>query len=324
MDVIITDEGRRQLASGDLRIKFATFSDASSRYVFSEASGSLDIGDQIYLEAGRLPQDSIVPEADDSGKLMPFGVNGDVLLHAGQLFQDVLVSTSASTINGSSRYLEPISGSAFSSLIEGILTGSIDNFSKLRTLSTWDPDFEEEGFSVSPKALEFPIKAAAPISGLYARQRTLTSMDSIFNDVRFSQVPNFRYLPPINKIVDKSIDRSVEANVKSKRIANYPAWGTVIDKNTAISSLLDELKSYEQSGYSRRVIINPTSKENNLMCQFYEIGSKTAKKLDVIHFGKFNTQAKKSSVIDIFFVGKIFLDDNETQTFVHLFTLVFD
>lgn len=324
MDVIMTNEGRKQLASGRLRVTYASFSDASSCYEHDPVSGSSDIGDRIYLEAGSLPQDSIAIEADDSGMLMPFGIEGDILLRGGQLFRDVLTPATGTLISGSNRGLEPVSGSTFVSQVTDILSGSIDNLNRLRILSTWNPDVEDLGFAVGPTNVEFQLNDAKPISDRRLWTRSVSSMDSIFNDPRLSQLPNFRYLPPINRIHGDGIDRTIEANVKGERIADYPAWGTVVSPDEALRSLLRELDVYEKVGFCRRISIEPTSRENNLMCQLFEVGDRTVRKLDVIHFGRFNTNERSSPVIDVFFAGRVLVDDNGTSTFIHLFTLVFD
>ena len=43
VDTVITDEGRRQLASGDFKIEFATFSDSEAFYRADLASGTFDM-----------------------------------------------------------------------------------------------------------------------------------------------------------------------------------------------------------------------------------------------------------------------------------------
>ena len=66
---------------------------------------------------------------------------------------------------------------------------------------------------------------------------------------------------------------------------------------------------------------SPTSLNNKLISQFFEIGDSDIKKLDIIEYGtyRYNDVTKHA-----FFVGKVFVDDNNTQTFVKLFTLVFE
>ena len=51
MDVIITKEGRRQMASGKLRAEFLSFTDASTFYEKSGQQGNSDPTDRVYFEA---------------------------------------------------------------------------------------------------------------------------------------------------------------------------------------------------------------------------------------------------------------------------------
>ncbi len=59
MDVIITSEGRRQIADGELRVEFASFTDC---HTFYEDSGSMgqfasDASQRLFMEAFNRPQD---------------------------------------------------------------------------------------------------------------------------------------------------------------------------------------------------------------------------------------------------------------------------
>ena len=51
MDVIVTREGRRQMADGDLRATFASFTDKHTFYEKDIVSGSTDPTKRIYFEA---------------------------------------------------------------------------------------------------------------------------------------------------------------------------------------------------------------------------------------------------------------------------------
>ena len=60
VDTVLTAEGRRQLASGEFRIEFATFSDNEIFYAGGGPSGSIDLSSIIQLEASpSLPTDII-------------------------------------------------------------------------------------------------------------------------------------------------------------------------------------------------------------------------------------------------------------------------
>ena len=53
VDTVITDEGRRQLASGEFKIEFATFSDSEAFYRADLASGTFDMQQLLMLEGSR-------------------------------------------------------------------------------------------------------------------------------------------------------------------------------------------------------------------------------------------------------------------------------
>ena len=66
MDVIVTREGRRQIADGNLRAKFASLTDTQAFYESDIISGSTDPTDRIYFEASSSPIDRIIFEKDES------------------------------------------------------------------------------------------------------------------------------------------------------------------------------------------------------------------------------------------------------------------
>lgn len=72
IDAILTTEGRRQLAARTFAVTHVTFSDADVVYRPDETEGHDDPTTKIYLEACNLPQDQIVFEADDEGKINGF------------------------------------------------------------------------------------------------------------------------------------------------------------------------------------------------------------------------------------------------------------
>jgi hypothetical protein len=72
------------------------------------------------------------------------------------------------------------------------------------------------------------------------------------------------------------------------------------------------------------VTFDPTSLSNNLVGQVFEIGNDSATKLDVIEFGKFRNGDPRSPISHVFFAGKIVVDQQDNQSFVHLFTLIFE
>ena len=318
MDVIITEDGKRQITSGQLKIEYASFTDGHTFYKGDIASGSDDASNRLFFEAISLPRDKITFESDDSGNLLSF--NGG----------DFEVSSDGTLYQGTdNRRLEPVvSSSIFSSLVDTVMSSSIDNFRNLQIIGS-KTLVDYSSFKTDVDFIDFTISNSSPFGTLSAGVIDSTHIDSIdplFLDYRLSLANNFTFLPPIISS-DKSITGSPEN------------FGVYEDINQRRVSSWDELLEKVWPGYpdpdsepqSTTIKITNGSKSNNLMCQFFEFesagetglpSSSKLKKLDVIDFGIFTLEdgSKKHA----FFAGKIFIDDVGQPTFINLFTLVFE
>ena len=300
MDTILTLEGRRQLASGDFQVKFATFTDGSSFYQASSSLGQADdASKRIYFEACNLPQDMITFEADDSGLLAPFPA-GDLGVLGGKI------------LSGSSdKYLQVITGSAFASMAGTLLESSLNNFTNLYSIGSVDFFSDDNTFGISEDSVEFTITDQAPLTSIDIKSVNIDDVESFFQDKRLAHLPTFQYLPPVNSPVPGKGDEKFP-------MGNYPRLG-----QTAIKSY-EELQKMLEGRPSKTVIFNPTSRGNSVFAQFFEKSSTTLRKLDVIDFGSFLTDDVELPEKRVFFVGKVYVDDFNNKTFVNLFTLVFE
>lgn len=333
LDSIITLEGRRQISNGKLRAEYYSFSDAGAFYQLQDkyASGSSLHGDGIgvpfQLEASNLPQDRVTFEADDSGKLFVRemkNVNGtNIKVIGGSLFSGSLYSG-----------FQPVTGSSqFASLTTGLLSSSIDSFKNLTIIGS--PDLfnsTRDEFIVDPKQVTFSITDNAPILSHEAGGTQVANIDyveSLFADKKLSHVPNFQYLPPVNK-------PKLGSN-EAKLLGVYPRIGQkpVYDYD----DLANELNQLETAGFCRNIAFTETSQRNRVFGQFFEVSSGgSLTKLDVIDFGAFLTgeqvseaefdemqrSGRTSLTKHVFFVGKLFIDSTGSHTFVNIFTLVFE
>lgn len=317
IDTIITDEGRRQMASGGMKIKWISFSDSSTFYSADLLSGSTDASARLYLEANQLPQDQICFKADDSGKLLPFKNDKNIKVARGKVLQSETIVT-GSFIND----YTVAKNDQFASLAGLLLSSSLDNFKNLQPISTVDEIFDDNEFGVGPVQIEFVIQDDAPIKGgRRAHINNINYLDSLFQDPKLSHVKNFQFLPPITKVTDKKIDLTSNTQTKPFRVGEYLPFGPV-DKLT-FEDLKQELDSLEQTGNCKTIKFSPTSRQNNIAMQFFELRKDEILKLDVIDFGKVPNK-ETSSLNRVFFVGKVLLDGNDTHTFVHLFTIVLE
>lgn len=323
-DTIITQEGRKQLASGKLRTEFYSFSDSDAFYIQDTSmNGTEDANKRIYFEASSLPQDQITFEADDSGRLVAYK-GSSVKVSNGKIL----------TGSFRSNETEPVSGSQFASIASSLIGSSIDNFNKLRIIGS--PDLFDENrneFLLGKETVNFTITADKPIPKNQPQTNSVKDTESFFMDKRLSHVPNFMFLPPINKPrvgTGQASPLGAYARLGQRPIFEY-------------EDLKHELEQLNSKGYQETVSFLETSKTNNLICQFFEVSNNEVVKLDVIDFGLFNTRDQEISkerleklereglghlndgtTRHIFFVGKVLIDENNTHTFINLFVLCFE
>lgn len=308
LDTIITNQGRSQAASGKMKIEYVSFSDASAIYALDTlVSGGPDFTSRITFEAGNLPQDQIVYEVDDSGKLLGNFISGDVnyTVTAGQIY-----------VTGSSGVLGDTiaSGSQFNSLAGTLTRASLENFKKLSILSSPDPIFENYNeFRIYPDSISYDLTPTKPIPKNAIQNINIDNVESLFYDKRLSHIPNFKFLPPINKPLPGRVDATPigdYTNINQRPILQF-------------SDLETELDELDKNGFKKEIQFLETSRDNNLLCQFFEMFDNQVSKLDVIDFGTFPADENGGSK-HVFFVGKVFTDGYNVTTFVNLFVLVFE
>jgi len=328
LDTILTIEGRRQLAQGGVDIAYVSFSDGMTHYAADVASGSQDATQRIYLESCQLPQDEITFRADDSGNVLPFRNSSGINTGFGKIIDYTYTGVTSSIISSPSEGTSAARGDNFADQVNELLGASADNFSKLRVLSTVDPFFEDDGFAAGPSTVTFQINDSKPIRNPAQFSTHVSALDSIFSDPRFSNLPNFKYLPPINKVQDESAlgDWGIQDVSKVRFLGAYVPWGIYTwfwSSALRYEQIAYELRYYEALGYMKQISFDPTSINNNLLGQFFEQNYDTLKKLDIVDYGRHRTGDPNHPTAHIFFVGKVTVDEKGTDTFIHLFTLVF-
>lgn len=321
IDVLLTNEGRRQLALGDMRIEYVAFTDAGSYYSADVVSGSSDATQRIYLESSNLPQDEITFEANDSGKLNAFKNSSGYQVSDGKILQYGLTSVSGTIFTGSLENVTFLSSDVFASIVPTLLNESVNNFKKQYLISTKNTLFEDDNFALGPDAIEFTLTPDRPINNPENYVGQVNELESLFNDPRLSNVKNFKYLPPINRIDDDGIDKSDIRLTSNYRLGSYKPLG--MSSPLTFKQLAYELKYFDSVGFSKTISFDPTSRENTLVAQFFEKSYDTLSKLDVIDFGEHKTDDQEFPTAHVFFAGRLLVDEYGSHTFLHLFTLVF-
>lgn len=290
MDVVITEQGRRQLASGKMKIEFATFTDAGSFYADGGGGIIEDPSNRIYFEAASdLPSDLITFETDDSGFLIPY--RADNFAAGGKNL----------VISGSVRSSSDITGAS-----EAISTAIFESWNNLQVIGSIDPIDDTQGFTLSRQAVTFSIRKDFPFAPGDVKTAVVDDIESLNHDVRLSNLQNFKYLPPINSA-------GVLAGVP---IGSFPNMNETTDAD-------------KQSFESRIAMLEfadvefiETSIENSFVMQAFELsGDDGVIKLDVIDYGTRPSTANKALTTRTLFAGKILKDGFGNPTFVNIFTI---
>lgn len=327
VDTIITSEGRRQLALGGIDVQYATFTDGATFYRADAVSGSQDATTRIYFEACQQPQDEVTFLADDDGNIRPFRNAAGVSVAGGRILEYSFGPVTGSAAVASESVVA-LQGQQFASQAEALLSSATDNFQKLYLIATQDKVFDDDKFALGPADITYTIHDGKPLHDPATHVTHITSHDSVHSDPRFGDKPNFRYMPPINKITDGTLNSPTNAPdprvLKNFYLGFFKPLGRTQLFKLTYAHVMQELRRYHDQGYSHVVSFDPTSSDNQLIGQFFERTGSVLRKLDVIDYGHHNTGNPQAPLARIFFVGKVVVDEKATDTFIHLFTLVFE
>ena len=323
IDFIMTEEGERQAASGQMKVEYAPLTDLHPFYAPSGSSGpgdvtglpsvAADATKRIFFEAIKRYQDTIVPELEDGTTLRAF--RSTDFEFGGKIV------ASGTNLVGFAQKFNVLTGSEIINTAARTLDGIINNFQDLRILGTIDEFSTSTGFDLSPATGSFKLSIntamnrVAPERQVRAVERaaaiavSLDSLPSLFEDGRFSHMPNFLYLPPVN--VRKP------GEPKGVPLGKYPKIN-----EPAITTMEDLDRHLENRQYVDIEFLE-TSGENNLIGQVFEYSNNEFEKLSIIDFGEFAAADPYSVDKRVFFIGKIMRDANGSETFLNIFTLVF-
>lgn len=298
IDFIITDEGKRQAGSGEMNIKFATFTDF---HTFYETSGSFsipslasDASSRIYFEASNRYQDVIVPEITEGIGLSTFKTK-DCTIAGSQI------------ISGSSHNI--IHGSLISGTFDTVLSGITQNFVDNRIIGTNDQFSFYQDFELSDEQINFSISDSTLFfraGNNKNRNVNIDNVPSVWNDRRFAEFPNFIYLPPVN--------------VKLQNEKDPQPLGIYQKLNEKEIITNDELLQSLSMNQKKSIKFSKTSRYNNIMLQVFEQNITGIEKLSIVDIGEFTDAANKQ--YRVVYAGKIKKDSFGAETFLCLFTLI--
>ena len=300
LDVVLTDQGRRALAKNDLKISFYSLSDGATFYQGDVASGSADVASRIYAEcATDLPQDTIsllVNDARQITGLRSTAISGSTSVYGGHIVRGVTNS-------------RVLTGSDFTSSVGQVMSSSLENLKNNFILGTVDDFFQDDDFVVAPTNVSFKLNDA---SGASNQTVNVSALAGFFQDPLLSHIPNFMYLPPVNK--------PSETLVAPTLLGVYSSLGG--DVTYDYSDVKREMGDSRKLGRVRTFKFDPAPRDNNIHLQIFEQTASGLSKLDVVDFGTY--RGDSGDPVRVVFAGKVYLDDFGVETFVRLFTITLE
>jgi len=308
IDFIITEEGRDQAANGELRIHYASFSDAGAFYTEKSGSYAEDISNRIAFEVNVKPQDTIVLENPPL-----FAVDSIAARQSINPFQTKdfkIAGTNIAKISESGQATTLLTGSAYNKFADDICTSLTQNFHDMQIIGTFDPFDDSSGFEIFPEQKVFDYFPRTNNDNGKTTESfvSVESCESLFQDERLSHLPNFMYLPPVNKSTgDDLVALGEYNNFNREAIDGF---------DDLISMLHDPQKEIPYVDFE----FAETSRDNNILVQPIEFANDSIQKLAIIDFGEFIDDDSKGN--RVFFLGKMYPDDNGNSTYVNIFTVI--
>jgi len=351
IDLVITQEGKRQIASGELQAEYVSLTDMHSFY--EKHQTAREVSDKIYFEVAERPENSIVLEKNDSGRLIQQDVIDGMRVTADNNIIASVLSDVGLNVEGDATRITHIlaTGSQFSSLSERMSKLTINHFNNNFLLGTdlLKGNNLANGFSLSKENIDFVISNSIPFK--LGPQREIANIDdseSFIEDKKMANLPNFSFLPPVNEDGTSFGNYTDVRNISSQtfdqiiKSLGLNAFNEIeveeseafnVKKNTS-----GDLKVYnreDQSNFTNfikkeyeTIKFTKTSLANNILVQFHEIDAKTNKitKLDMLDGGLFTIadDINNRNEKHVFYIGKIYFDTDDIPKFINIFTLIFD
>tara|TARA_Y100001970_G_C14133783_1_gene803171 strand:+ start:104 stop:997 length:894 start_codon:yes stop_codon:yes gene_type:complete len=286
LDTIITPNGRAQMATGELKIEFASFTDRQMYYALTGSNGVLeDPGTKIYFEAYSTDSDTIIQELDANANLAPFQTD-NFTLYGGNV-----ISGSGNAQQANVRiYADELPLDSIDSLNRQMILGT-RNVLKTQI---------EENFSITPETATFYVSAVDTATTFSTA--SLDDIESLWQDYRVTGVKNYKFLPPQNQ--------------NGQQLGDYTKIN--VDPPTTYDEVLGKLTNTQVQKFT----FSNTRTTNDILGQIFEISEKQLSKLVIIDGGSYTINDGPDP--HVFYAGKLYRDTQGALTFINIFTLVFE
>jgi hypothetical protein len=292
LDFVLTRNGKQQLPFGELKFRYATYTDLHTFYEGTDGIAD-DASDRVMLEAYTRNQDQIVPEALDDGRLLNFQ-SGDL-----KLFD-------TSVLSGTSVLVDAQLDTQFGAY----LTGSVNNFSDNRVLGEVDEFGTGRIFGVDIASRQFRG---------YDGAASIESLPVIFEDDRFQSYVNYQYLSPVYE-GGREVFSGLPDPRRADGVGRSPSETSKDQVETA-----RRVASFAQDDPEQVMLeFDSQSPSPDFMLQVFERKTNnpgSIAKLVAVSLG--GVRLVDGTLAQLYQVGKIVTDETGADRFVALFTMRF-
>ena len=286
-DTIITPVGRAQIATGGLKILFASFTDRQMYYSTGSNGELEDPGKRIYFESYSTDSDLIVQELDADANIPPFKTDSFTL------YGGSVISGSGNQEQTNVRiYANALAEDSIKSLQRQMMLGT-RNFLKNELV---------DNFAITPSEMTFYTDQIDSTSSTTIVTASLDDIESLWQDYRVSRVPNYQYLPPVN--------------LNGDTLGSYTKINE--DPPATFNAIMTNLEGQQK----QKLTFSNTRTSNDILAQIFEVSEKKLSKLVVIDGGSYTVDSSVDP--HVFYAGKLYRDTTGALTFVNIFTLVFE
>jgi len=289
VDAILTSAGKKQAFSGGLKISYVTFSDVGAKYEGDVNGVAINSSASLGFEAFSNIWDNVTVETDESGYILSFSGDNFTMTPEGKAIVSGSIGSDAS-------------------ITEQYVSSSLQSLENLQIIASSEKRVNDPGLYAYPSSHTFAVKTGVPFDG-EPHVSSIDDVESFFADKRLSTLPNFKFLPPVQ--------RSQSISVQSPPLGNYQDFSERndyenSDPTTALSNL--EGVSFELSSFTER---------HALVIQVFEETDGSVSKLVTIPYGAvgFSPEGNRSYM---YFLGKVYEDGYGTPTYVNIFTMVIE
>ena len=180
IDYVVTQEGKRQLASGKLRAEFASVTDM---HTFYDKGDPDNFSERLYFQVMERPENVIVMEKDDSGSLIDFNFSPTGSIVGNDIFDK------DATVNNTLK-LTSVTGSKFNSTSDALMRTFLTHFKNNSMVGTYF-DNGSNDFKLSKKDLRFVISNSVPFPEM-PKNETINVNDAepFFFDSKLTHLEN--------------------------------------------------------------------------------------------------------------------------------------